>query len=55
MGSPPPSALARVMTSGCSAVGLVHEPGARRPDAGLHLVEGEQRAGVGAAEAAAAR
>ena len=41
---------------GLHAVGLVHEPGAGAADAGLHLVDGEQRAGVRrAADAAAAR
>ena len=40
---------------GLEAVGLVHEPGAGAADAGLHLVDGEQRAGVPAAAAAAAR
>ena len=39
IGRPPPSPLARVMTSGCDAVGLVGEPGAGAADAGLHLVE----------------
>ena len=44
IGSPPPSPLARVTTSGSMPVGLVGEPVPGAADAGLHLVEHQQRA-----------
>ena len=61
IGMPPPRPLARVTTSGAYAVEeLVGEPGAGAADAGLHLVEPEQRAvlvgdALGGGEVAGAR
>ena len=43
MGRPPPRPLASVTTSGTTPTRLVGEPGAGAADAGLHLVEHEQR------------
>ena len=45
-GTPPPSPLASVITSGAHVLLLVAEEGAGAADAGLHLVEDQHRAGV---------
>ena len=44
IGSPPPSPLARVIDVRLDALGLVGEPVPGAADAGLHLVEDQQRA-----------
>ena len=44
IGKPPPSPFASVTRSGVMPVGLVSEPGAAAPDAGLHLVDPQQGA-----------